>query len=161
NYSGTVATVTTLTNAPADMATATNQTTILNRLGAFTGTGVNTVLGFFKALLSKAATLPTDVGGTFDPATDSTEAIRDRGDSAWITAAGTSTVTTTDIENIVIETGVTLKQALQRVGAVAAGKVSGAGTGTEVFVGMDGTTTRVTVVVDEDGNRSAITYDDA
>jgi hypothetical protein len=159
NYSGTVATVTTLTNAPTDMATATNQTTILNRLGAFTGSGVNTVLGFFKALLSKAATLPTDVGGTFDPAADSTEAIRDRGDAAWITAAGTSTVTITDIENIAIETDVTLKQALQRIGAIAAGKVSGAGTGTEVFVGMDGTTTRVTVTVDTYGNRSAITYD--
>lgn len=82
-----VATVGTLTNAPTDMATATNQTTILNRIGAFTGTGVNTILGFFKALLSKAATLPTDVGGTFDPAADSTEAIRDRGDATW--GAGT------------------------------------------------------------------------
>jgi hypothetical protein len=48
---------------------------ITNCIGAFTGSGVNTVLGFFKALLSKSATLPTDVGGTFDPATDSTEAI--------------------------------------------------------------------------------------
>jgi hypothetical protein len=67
-------------------ATAASQTTILARLGAFTGSGVNTILGFFKALLSKSATLPSDVGGTFDPATDSTEAIRDRGDAAWTTA---------------------------------------------------------------------------
>jgi hypothetical protein len=65
------------------VGTAANQTTILARLGTVTGTGVNTVLGFFKALLSKTATVPTDIGGTFDPAADSTEAIRDRGDAAW------------------------------------------------------------------------------
>ncbi len=53
------------------------QDTILARLGAWAGTGVNTLLGAFKALLSKAATVPSDIGGTFDPATDSTEAIRD------------------------------------------------------------------------------------
>jgi len=56
-------------------ATAANQTTILNRLGSITGTGDNTILGFFKALLSKAAGTPSDIGGTFDPAADSTEAI--------------------------------------------------------------------------------------
>lgn len=57
--------------------------TIINRIGAFTGSGVNTVLGFFKGLLSKTASTPSDVGGTFDASTDSTEAIRDRGDAAW------------------------------------------------------------------------------
>jgi hypothetical protein len=70
------------------LATAATQTTILVRLGAFTGSGVNTVLGFFRALLSKTATTPSDVGGTFDPATDSAEAIRDRGDAAWVTGTG-------------------------------------------------------------------------
>lgn len=70
------------------VATAANQTTILNRLGAWTGTGINTILGAFKALLSKAASAPSDIGGTFDPAYDSTEAVRDRGDAEWITATG-------------------------------------------------------------------------
>lgn len=59
-------------------------TTLINRLGLFTGTGVNTVLGFLKAIMSKAAATPSDVGGTFDASTDSVEAIRDRGDIAWI-----------------------------------------------------------------------------
>ena len=72
-----------LDSAVAPLATAANQTTILNRLGAWTGSGVNTLLGAFKALLSKTASAPSDIGGTFDPAADSTEAIRDRGDSAW------------------------------------------------------------------------------
>lgn len=70
------------------LATATSQTTILNRIGSFTGTGVNTILGFLKAMASKVASLPSDIGGTFDPATDSEEAIRDRGDAAWVTGGG-------------------------------------------------------------------------
>jgi len=66
------------TLAAADYGTAANQTTIINRIGAFTGTGINTILGFLKALMSKAAALtPSDVGGTFDNTTDSVEAIRD------------------------------------------------------------------------------------
>ena len=58
-------------------ATAANQTTMLNRIGAFTGTGINTILGFFKALLSKTADTPSDIGGDFLASTDSVEAIRD------------------------------------------------------------------------------------
>jgi hypothetical protein len=58
-----------------------------------------------------------------------------------------------------IETGVTVRQALQRVGAIAAGKVSGARTGTETFLGLDGVTPRVQVETDAAGNRTAVTYD--
>lgn len=60
-------------------ANASALTTILARIGAFTGSGVNTVLGFLKAIASKTATLPSDIGGTFDPAADSLEAIADVG----------------------------------------------------------------------------------
>ena len=66
-----------VTKIQSGLATGTNQTTILARLGAFTGTGVNTVIGFFKALMSKTASNPSDVGGTYDAATDSTQAVRD------------------------------------------------------------------------------------
>jgi hypothetical protein len=63
---------------------------ILARIGAFTGTGVNTILGFFRALLRSDAsiTTPSDVGGTYTHTTDSTQAIRDRGDAAWTTGGG-------------------------------------------------------------------------
>jgi len=63
---------------------------VLARIGAFTGTGVNTILGFLRALLRKdgGITTPSDVGGTYSHATDSLEAIRDRGDAAWTTGAG-------------------------------------------------------------------------
>lgn len=39
--------------------------TILNRIGAFTGTGVNTILGFFQAIMFSDATEPSDAGDTF------------------------------------------------------------------------------------------------
>jgi hypothetical protein len=62
---------------------------LINRLGAFTGSGLNTVLGFLKALGSKAAALtPSDMGGTFDNTTDSEEAIRDALTASTLTAAG-------------------------------------------------------------------------
>lgn len=59
---------------------ATNTATILARIGAFTGTGLNTILGFLRALAAKASGLtPSDLatGTTFDNTTDSQEAIAD------------------------------------------------------------------------------------
>jgi hypothetical protein len=64
-----------------------------------------------------------------------------------------------DPETALVETGVTYKQALQRIGATTAGKASGAGSGTETFKGLDGTTDRVEATVDNDGNRTGVTYD--
>jgi len=85
---GVVDTVTDVTNLHASAATVTNQTTLLNRIGTFTGSGVNTIIGFFQALLRNDVSTPSDVGGTYDDATDSLQAIRDRGDAAWVTGAG-------------------------------------------------------------------------
>jgi hypothetical protein len=86
-------TVQTLVNAPPDssgLSTVNNNIlTVAARIGAFTGTGLNTILGFFRASLRKDAALtPSDVGGAFDNTTDSNEAIRDRGDVAWLTGGG-------------------------------------------------------------------------
>jgi len=75
-----------VTEIQSGLATAANQTTILNRLGSWTGTGLNTILGAFRAIAGKAASLtPSDIssGTTYDNTTDSLEAIRDRGDAAW------------------------------------------------------------------------------
>ena len=55
--------------------------------------------------------------------------------------------------------GKTLQEAIRYVAAICAGKISGAGTGTEEFVGLDGVTRRVTVTVDNLGNRTAVSYD--
>jgi hypothetical protein len=60
--------------------------------------------------------------------------------------------------NLVLVDGKMLPVALQIIAAGVLGKVSGAGTGTEVFVGLDATTTRATVTVDASGNRSVVVY---
>lgn len=53
---------------------------LINRIGAFTGSGANTILGFLRAIMSKASSLtPTDVGGSFDNTADSLEAQNDKG----------------------------------------------------------------------------------
>jgi hypothetical protein len=74
-------------------AVKTDSGNLISRLGAITGTGVNTVLGFFKALLSKVASAPSDIGGTFDPATDSAEAIVDVGVNVKKVGGQTATAT--------------------------------------------------------------------
>jgi hypothetical protein len=74
----------------ATVAKQATLTQIADRIGAFAGSGVNTVLGFLRAIMRKDAGIdtPSDVGGTYNHTTDSLEAIRDRGDEAWITGAG-------------------------------------------------------------------------
>jgi hypothetical protein len=74
-----------------------------------------------------------------------------------ITAASGVALSSTGL-NIVMVDGKTLPAALQIIAAAAIGKVSGAGTGTEIFVGLDGSTTRATVTVDSSGNRTAVVY---
>lgn len=48
-----------------------------NAIGGITGTGTNTILGYFQSLMRKDVTVASDIGGTYDDATDSLEAIKD------------------------------------------------------------------------------------
>jgi hypothetical protein len=57
-----------------------------------------------------------------------------------------------------VEADTTLRQAMRIVAAVLAGKVSGAGSGTESFTGLDGSTPRVEVTTDAAGNRTNVEY---
>ena len=70
-------------SAATDADTAsTNTTTILARIGAFAGSGLNTILGFLRAMAAKASALtPSDLssGTTYDNTTDSLQAIKDLG----------------------------------------------------------------------------------
>jgi hypothetical protein len=64
-----------------------------------------------------------------------------------------------DLANAV-ESGLTLRQALRLVASTTGAKLSGGGTGTEVFRNaVADSKDRVTATVDVDGNRTAITYD--
>lgn len=106
--------------------TSANQTTILARLGSFTGSGVNTILGFLKALMSKAASTPSDVGGTFSAATDSTEALRDGlpGD-VWTNSTRTLTQSAASVaaavsgSTITLSRGDTLSAAITGLGSLS------------------------------------------
>lgn len=85
----------------ASYATAANQTTVLARIGAFTGTGLNTILGFLRALAAKAAALtPSDLasGTNYSNVTDSLEAIRDK----LATASITVTSAVTELGNVTV-----------------------------------------------------------
>ncbi len=77
------------TGVPADSA---GVGTLLARLGSFAGSGLNTVLGFFRASMrSDGALTPSDVGGTYDNATHSTQA-------AAVAVGGLSIPTTAQIK---------------------------------------------------------------
>lgn len=82
NLSGT--TVKTATDIASDTGTLlSNITTILNRIGAFTGSGINNILGFFQALMRSdtGGGTPSDVGGTYDNELHSTQKITEKIDS--------------------------------------------------------------------------------
>lgn len=126
----TNAEMTARTVASATYATSANQTTILNRLGDFAGTGLNTVKGFFQAMFRKdagvsGANLPAEineientVAGTYDATTDSQEATRDtaplgtamRGTDSAATAAALATAQA-DLDIITGADGATLATA--------------------------------------------------
>ncbi len=72
-------------------------------------------------------------------------------------AAADVTVASDGLDAVLVD-GKTLPAALQIIAAGVIGKISGAGTGTEIFVGLDGATTRATVTVDGSGNRTEVVY---
>jgi hypothetical protein len=81
--------------------------------------------------------------------------------------AGTSYSLTDDERNAIADAllsrqaidGRTVQELLRYLGAVLAGKVRGAGTANEVYVGLDGATDRIAVQADSAGNRIGVTYD--
>lgn len=126
----------------ASYATATNQTTIITHL--------------------------TDIkGATFDGSTDSIEAIRNRGDSAWVTA---TSVTVSDktgfklasdgLDSVVVETDLNARQAMSVIASAVGGVLAGAGT-TAITIAAAGVpaTNRITATVDSSGNRTVVTLD--
>ena len=78
-------------------------------------------------------------------------------------AVGGSSLTAQEVAdavwNKVLEAGLSAGKLVKLMASVLAGKVSGAGTGTETFKGLDGVTDRVVVDVDDSGNRSSVTVD--
>jgi hypothetical protein len=64
------------------------------------------------------------------------------------------------LDTEIVETGLTLRQALRLVTAATAGKISGGGTATETIRNaVADSANRMVATVDSSGNRTAITYD--
>lgn len=70
-----------------------------DRIGDFVGTGVNTILGFFRAIMRKDAPLPSDIGGTFTVGTDSQEA-QSEAIAAVTGGAGSELLTVTMLDSL-------------------------------------------------------------
>jgi hypothetical protein len=111
---------------------------------------INTIDGIVDAILVDTATTLNDKIDVIDGIVD---------------AILVDTATTLDdkIDSLVAGShlsidGKTHLETLKIIAAVLAGQVSGAGTGTETFLGLDGSTTRLTATVDSKGNRTSISY---
>jgi hypothetical protein len=161
---------------------------LVTRIPAALFSGITSLAHWLGALAGKQtanATAQTEIratgagSGTYDPTTDSQEAIRDRGDAAWTTATGFSThsaadvwavatraltdksgfrLSTTGVADIwayVIEGTWTAVQFMRLFASALLAKCSGMGTTTAVFRDVDDTKNRLSVTVDVDGNRSA------
>ena len=76
------------------------------------------------------------------------------GDSMTLTSGAVDTIFDEVIEGLF-----TYRQLIRINSAVMAGKLSGGGTATMTFTGVDGTTARVTATVDSSGNRTSQTLD--
>lgn len=75
--------------------------------------------------------------------------------------SGGSSITAADVWQYAVESGFTAEALMRLVASAVAGKVSGAGTGTETFRDLNDTKNRIVSTVDADGNRSAVTVDGA
>lgn len=136
----------------------------------FSAMGINASGHISRVTLVDTTTTNTDMRGTDSAATAASLAslittvgvagagLTDLGGMSTTMKAQVNTEVL-DVMNVdTLIDGKTFVQSQQYVSAVVAGRASGAGTGTEVFKGLDESTTRVTVTVDSSGNRSDITY---
>lgn len=84
-------------DALAARGVTTTRTGYLDNLSAGAVATAAKLLSYFQSSLRSDVTVDADIGGTYDDATDSQQAIRDRGDAAWTTATGFSTHSAADI----------------------------------------------------------------
>lgn len=134
------------------------------RLGAPAGASVSADIAAVKAetatIVADTNELQTDWadGGRLDLILDARASQTSVDTIDGIVGDKTGYKLASDGLDLVLVDGKTLPDSLEIIAAGVLGKASGAGTGTEVFVGLDGATTRATVTVDENGNRSNVVY---
>lgn len=148
---------------------------IISMVAALTGSGTISS-AVVQAFLNLAATLAGEgnLAGAATAIGHASAALEGEGTAAGLaTALGTlaasltvtgDLLTTANIGgavwDILIEAGLTAKQAMRLIAAATAGKVSGAETSTvTIRNAVDDDTDRIIATTDVDGNRTAITYD--
>lgn len=128
-------------------ATLANQTTILGRIGNTGGTDLDALLDAIKAKTDALTFTGSDVKATLD------------GEAVAISDKTGFALSSAGLDSITVH-GINLRKLIAYAASVLHGKLSGAeltGSHQEVFKGPDGSTTLVTVTVDDDGNRTAVT----
>lgn len=82
---------------------------LIDRLGSFTGSGTNTVLGFLRAIMrSDSALTPTDVGGTYDNETDALEEQKAEHDSSQGSGFVSATHSLKALYDLLVSAGVSV-----------------------------------------------------
>jgi hypothetical protein len=167
----TVAVATTLTNAPSDSSGVTTllsrlssaragyldnlsagavalASSLTSLSGVFTGiTSLAQWLGLIAGKQTGNSTARTELratgagSGTFDETTDSQEALRDRGDAAWITATGFSTLDASGVRAAVGLASANLDTQLDALPTAAENATAVWGAGTRVLTAIDEDTT--------------------
>lgn len=160
-------------DAPTRAELTSDINSVLTRLGTPAGASVSADIAAIDALID-AIKLVTDQipdGGALTALLASIAAILDdTGTNGVVVAAASKSgyaLTSGERDSIAAALldlasaidGKTLRQALRYIAAMVAGKVSGAGSGTETFKGLDGVTDRVEITADASGNRTAASYD--
>lgn len=171
NITGTIDTVATLTNAPSDSSGTTTllsrlssaRAGYLDNLSAGAvalASSLSTLSGIFTGITSLAqwlgliagkqtgnSTARTEIratgagSGTFDETTDSQEALRDRGDAAWTTATGFSTLDAAGVRSAVGLASANLDTQLDALPTAAENATAVWGAGTRVLTAIDEDTT--------------------
>jgi len=117
----------------AALGTGSTLTSCTTATGFLDAAGVRTAVGL------SSANLDTQIGTLATPAQVNAQVL--------------------DVLNVdTLVAGVTMAEALRRIGAITSGVISGAGTGIETFKDYEGSVKTVVVTVDASGNRSGIAY---
>jgi hypothetical protein len=118
------------------------------------------VVSAIKAKTDNLPASPAAVGSamTLTSAYDAAKTAAQAGDAMTLQVSERNAVAAALLDLANALDGKTVRQALRIIAAVLAGKVSGAGSGTETFRGLDDQQNRVVVTADVLGNRTNVTY---
>lgn len=123
---------------------------------------VTLAVGCYRLRLAHATYGPRGWGATLDVTTDGIPTVAAIQSGLATAAAVAALPTATQNADALLDRssaidGKTTREAIQIIGAATAGEATVSGT-TVTHKGLDGTTTRITGTVDDDGQRSGVSY---